>query len=294
MFAIAGFPRAPGGKGVVNRCGQPANPKVTFLDLNGDGQPEALFIDRSACYAPDGSWFAILTGSGDNWHMVAGAPGAARGAASQTGGWQDIVWTSGGTMRTIHYNGTTYAADPGGPQPVPGMVTASDLSMNRVTPTPAASPAQPAAGRYPTDGWPKGVTATTLSSAQLAPIMAAADYKREGSGWAGCGGMTHVTATDVELTDLNGDGRPEAIITAGGTECYGVAGTGFDIVMAQPGGWREILGSNGIPAFQKYRAPGGWPDIEVGGPGFCFPVERWNGTKYDLDHWAYDGKPCRP
>ena len=25
-----------------------------------------------------------------------------------------------------------------------------------------------------------------------------------------------------------------------------------------------------------------FPDIEIGGPGFCFPIWRWNGEKYEF------------
>ena len=32
----------------------------------------------------------------------------------------------------------------------------------------------------------------------------------------------------------------------------------------------------------------------VGGPGFCFPVQRWNGREYKLQRWEYDGKACKP
>lgn len=40
--------------------------------------------------------------------------------------------------------------------------------------------------------------------------------------------------------------------------------------------------------------PDGWPDISVGGPGFCFPVERWNGKEYKLHRFEYEGKRCKP
>jgi hypothetical protein len=41
------------------------------------------------------------------------------------------------------------------------------------------------------------------------------------------------------------------------------------------------------------KGAGGWPDISVGGPGFCFPVFRWNGTAYANHRLEYQGKPCR-
>ena len=36
------------------------------------------------------------------------------------------------------------------------------------------------------------------------------------------------------------------------------------------------------------------PELEVGGPGFCFPVLRWNGRAFAPSRHAYDGKPCTP
>jgi len=36
------------------------------------------------------------------------------------------------------------------------------------------------------------------------------------------------------------------------------------------------------------------PDMSVGGPGFCFPVLRWNGKAYVQNRYQYEGKACRP
>ena len=55
----------------------------------------------------------------------------------------------------------------------------------------------------------------------------------------------------------------------------------------------------GIPMFLDQHGAEGYPDIEVGGPGTCFPVERWNGKSYRLVGARYDddgkgkGKPCK-
>ena len=48
----------------------------------------------------------------------------------------------------------------------------------------------------------------------------------------------------------------------------------------------------GIPTFLKTKGKDGWLDIENGGPGFCFAVYRWNGEKYDVNHYEYNGKVC--
>ncbi|RJF91474.1 hypothetical protein D3876_08985 [Sphingomonas cavernae] len=95
--------------------------------------------------------------------------------------------------------------------------------------------------------------------------------------------------------DLNGDGRPEAVVTGSGTFCYGMAGTGFQLVSKQANGsWKLVAGEIGIPDFLKTKGAGGWPDLMIGGPGFCFPVQRWNGREYVLHRFEYEGKPCKP
>ena len=48
-----------------------------------------------------------------------------------------------------------------------------------------------------------------------------------------------------------------------------------------------------MPDFLATKGVGGWPDIEMGGPGFCFPVWRWNGKAYALNRFEYEGKPCK-
>ncbi len=97
------------------------------------------------------------------------------------------------------------------------------------------------------------------------------------------------------VRDLNGDGRLEAIVSEGGTFCYGRAETGFQLLSRQGDGrWRLITGDSGIPEFLNTKGKDGWPDLSIGGPGFCFPVQRWNGQDYVVHRHQYQGKPCRP
>ena len=97
------------------------------------------------------------------------------------------------------------------------------------------------------------------------------------------------------MADLNGDGRPEAIITEGSTFCYGGDEVGFSIVSKQANStWKLILSSEGTATILKTKGVAGWPDIEVGGQGVCFPVERWTGKEYRVVRYQYEGKACRP
>jgi len=137
-----------------------------------------------------------------------------------------------------------------------------------------------------------------LSPADQAAAFKAAGFAKRGAQWQGCGdpGTASYTPGKIEtIRDLNGDGRPEAVITEGSTFCFGSTETGYVIVSKQPDqSWKQIAGGPGIPQFLATKGVGGWPDVEIGGPGFCFPVERWNGKAYVLHRHQYEGKACRP
>ncbi|MBO9669971.1 MAG: hypothetical protein J7485_05595 [Sphingobium sp.] len=97
------------------------------------------------------------------------------------------------------------------------------------------------------------------------------------------------------MKDLNGDGRPEAVVIESGSYCYGNTGQAFWLVSQQANGtWKLLYNETGMAEFLATKGVGGWPDISIGGPGFCFPVVRWNGTTYKFNRNAYEGKPCRP
>jgi len=52
-------------------------------------------------------------------------------------------------------------------------------------------------------------------------------------------------------------------------------------LLTTPVGIRPQFGSLGIPKIFETKSHG-FPDIEVGGPGTCFPVLRYNGKQYDI------------
>lgn len=136
------------------------------------------------------------------------------------------------------------------------------------------------------------------SAADRKAAFLAAGFSLQAGKWKNCDdpGTASYTAGQIEdFRDLNGDGRPEAIITEGSSFCFGMTGTGFSLVSKQSNGtWKLMTSDQGVPTILATKAPNGWPDIEVGGPGFCFPVIRWNGSGYKVARYQYEGKPCRP
>jgi hypothetical protein len=142
-------------------------------------------------------------------------------------------------------------------------------------------------------------TPTRLSPADEAAAFRAAGFKHVGRQWRACGdpGSASYTPGAIEtLRDIDGDGRPDAVITEGSVACFGQAETGYALVSKQADGrWKLIDQRPGVATLLPRRAgTTGWPDIEVGGPGFCFPVLRWNGSAYAIQRHQYEGKPCRP
>ncbi len=135
-----------------------------------------------------------------------------------------------------------------------------------------------------------------LSDEDDAMAFAAAGFHRQSDGWHNCDdpGTPSYTPGQIDsVDDLNGDGQPEAVISEGGSFCYGNTGTQYWLVSRNSqGAWKLIDSNQGIPVFLKTRGVDNWPDIEVGGPGFCFPVLRWDGKAYQFNRKEYDGKPC--
>lgn len=141
------------------------------------------------------------------------------------------------------------------------------------------------------------MTMAALSAAEEKAAFTAAGFKLKGSQWQACGdpGSAGYEPGFVQAVhDLNGDGQPEAILTEGSAACFGQDGAGYWIVSKQASGaWKLITSGSGMVRVLTTRGVGNWPDLEIGGPGFCFPIERWNGHAYVLNRRAYQGKPCR-
>jgi len=276
LYAAGGFPISADGKNPTNRCGKAANPNIAFVDMNGDGRREALFIDNGPCYPADGRWYAVATQNADGrWRRILEGQGSVAAAGTMANGWFVLTATSGGKTTRLHYDGTAYGE-------------ARAASAGAAPAAPAAAPAA-AAASAPAGG----------ETARDTAIFRAAGFQQIRGHWeSGCydpgSGSYYEPGAISEVKDLNGDGRPEAIVTEGTTYCYGMTGQAFWLVSQQADGtWKLLANETGIPEFLKTKGVGGWPDISVGGPGFCFPVIRWNGRTYALNRTEYEGKPCK-
>lgn len=125
-----------------------------------------------------------------------------------------------------------------------------------------------------------------LSAGDLAAAFGAAGFALDADGrWIRCQEDPPTLSYGpgrAEVTDLNDDGSPEVWITENSLFCYGNTGSAFVLLTREDTGWRTLLDAVGMPLQRDIRH-NGWPDIEIGGPGFgSFPVYRWNGHDYQL------------
>lgn len=136
-----------------------------------------------------------------------------------------------------------------------------------------------------------------LSATDERAAFTAAGFKFNGKQWRACGdpGSASYQPGFVWIVhDLNRDGPPEAILTEKSAACFGQTGEGYWLVSKQANGsWRLITKGVGNVRVLDTRGVGNWPDLEIGGPGQCFPIHRWNGRAYVLNRRAYNGRPCR-
>jgi hypothetical protein len=87
----------------------------------------------------------------------------------------------------------------------------------------------------------------------------------------------------VWTEDLNGDQRPEVFVSLGSTCMFGYAGTGIFLFIGDgAGNWKMHNLGAGVVVVQETRHQG-YADLMIGGPGFCQPVQRWDGTTYVFD-----------
>ena len=86
----------------------------------------------------------------------------------------------------------------------------------------------------------------------------------------------------VEAPDLNGDGTPEILVIFGNTCLSGSTEHSLVLFIRKDGEYRPHLGFPGADVEALPERNLGFADLRIGGPGFCFPVWRWDGNDYQF------------
>ena len=254
LFAAAGFPLK--GKEVFNTCGAKAMPSVVFSDVNGDGFPEAVFVDAGPCY-PTGHWVSVLhRGPSGQWVRILGAGGTAQPVNHKTGAWFDIAVTSQGKATVMHFDGTRYVAAAQPAPPAPGS-------------PPGAATRLPGVVQVRVEGTPTALETAALARALPDDEKAALDSKERALVFR----VTHA--------DLNSDGLPDLIAQiinngwCGSLGCSGVA------LLATPTGY----GTKPIGLATFYQTVAVLPEARKGMHDLRYDdatyVFHWNGRNYD-------------
>jgi len=82
-------------------------------------------------------------------------------------------------------------------------------------------------------------------------------------------------------TDLNKDGKEDVFIIFGNTYTSGQAGSSVALFIKNTAGvYTTNLGFPGMAPDVFVTLNKGYPDLLIGGPGFEYPVWRWNGKEY--------------
>lgn len=98
-----------------------------------------------------------------------------------------------------------------------------------------------------------------------------------------------------EIKDINGDAVDEIIVVqqaSGAASCFGHAGSLISLLISDgKGGWQDQFGFPGASLQFHPRTDSAWPDIEIIGPGFCFPIWRYHEGGYGIWRTCEEGKP---
>lgn len=105
-----------------------------------------------------------------------------------------------------------------------------------------------------------------------------------------------VWAEIEEVRDLNGDGRPEAVVKADGDQCWGMNQHFVSVLHRTNEGWRSLIGFQARFANYGFHSRRGvaWPDIEIanGDETGCVGFQRWNGQTYIDGGTSDEGGIC--
>lgn len=90
-----------------------------------------------------------------------------------------------------------------------------------------------------------------------------------------------IYVNEVQEVDLNEDGSAEVFVTAGNSCTSGMAGFSIYLFHKDAEGHYALhLGFPGMLSRVLETSNLGFPDLAIGGPGFCEAVYRWDGTTY--------------
>lgn len=128
-----------------------------------------------------------------------------------------------------------------------------------------------------------GDLASRLPAADQLAIFRLLDYRVAPGGKAlmapDCGEIAHET----QVLDLNSDGVPEVLVTAGNGCTSGHTGSSvFLFVKNAQGRYTQQLGFPGAGVTPLPTRTQGWQDLRIGTADFCEPVWAWKGAAYDL------------
>lgn len=283
--ALTAACRAAGGA-VVNG---PRPFLVIQHDLTGDGRRE--FILDEGAFACSARAFAPGTPAGAAVEVFDGANGQSlyRGVAA---GWQvlagarpQVMLTLRGPVCSPNAMATTTCQRPLVWNAQTRTLSGPQGPLNRPSGV-AAAPQAPTAGPPPaqTATAPVAAGSMTLTEADKAAVYRAAGFKQAGREWRRCGDeprpASYQPGAIADVLDLNGDGRPEAVVTESSMVCYGQQGSWFGVYSKEANGtWRQVMDMDGVFSVMKTRA-NGWLEIMAGGPGFTHPAFRYNGKEY--------------
>lgn len=123
-----------------------------------------------------------------------------------------------------------------------------------------------------------GHLTATITQGELKEIYSAAGLtERNGKILDAC---DRPTTPEIDVKDLNADGTPEVFVHVPSL-CYGHSGNLSLLILDKKGNWKDNFGFTGVYRILETKSMG-YPDIEIGGPGSCFPVWRWNGKAYAI------------
>jgi hypothetical protein len=92
-----------------------------------------------------------------------------------------------------------------------------------------------------------------------------------------------IYVNEVQDVDLNEDGVVEVFVTAGNSCTSGMAGFTITLfVKDAEGRYAPHLGFPGMLSRVLETSNEGFPDLAIGGPGFCEAVWRWDGSTYQF------------